>query len=115
MVHHHPLQDVKWIHVLTQFVQVKHLFLCFTMVRNVCQRHYITSDKEWDPMSDHFAEAEMNVPRFIGATSYHDHRSLIQPEDMVRRWGNSVETAILTLEEATNQRAVHSVRGGPWK
>jgi hypothetical protein len=33
-----------------------------------CQCHYITSDKEWDPMYDHFAEAEMNVPRFIGAT-----------------------------------------------
>jgi hypothetical protein len=31
-------------------------------------------------MYDQFEEAEMNVPRFIGATSSHDHRSLIQPE-----------------------------------
>jgi hypothetical protein len=29
-----------------------------------CQHHYITSYKEWDPMSDHFAEAEINVPRY---------------------------------------------------
>jgi hypothetical protein len=42
-----------------------------------CQRHYLTSEKEWDPMPDQFAEAEMNVPRFIGATSSRDHRSLI--------------------------------------
>jgi hypothetical protein len=26
-----------------------------------CQRHYLTSEKEWDPISDQFAEAEMNV------------------------------------------------------
>jgi hypothetical protein len=42
-----------------------------------CQQNYLTSDKEWDPMPEHFAEAEMNVPRFIGATSSHDHHSLI--------------------------------------
>jgi hypothetical protein len=62
-------------------------------------------------MSEHFAEDEMNVARFIGATSSHDHRSLIQPEDMVRRWGTSVETARITLEEATTKRAVHNARG----
>jgi hypothetical protein len=45
-----------------------------------CQRHYLTSEKEWDPMPDQFAEAEMNVPHFIGATSSHDRRSQIQPE-----------------------------------
>jgi hypothetical protein len=77
-----------------------------------CQRHYITSDKEWDPMSDHFAEAEINVPRFIGATSSLDRRSLIQPEDMARRWGTSFETARITLEEATTQHDVHNIRGG---
>jgi hypothetical protein len=44
-----------------------------------CQRRYLTSEKKWDPMSDKFAEAEMNVPRFIGATSSHDHLSLIKP------------------------------------
>jgi hypothetical protein len=44
-----------------------------------CQRHYLTSEREWDPMSDQFVEAEMNVPHFIGATSSRDHRSLIQP------------------------------------
>jgi hypothetical protein len=62
-------------------------------------------------MSEHFAEAEMNVPRFLGATISHDHRSLIQPEDMARRWVTSVETARITLEEATTQRAVHNSRG----
>jgi hypothetical protein len=62
-------------------------------------------------MSEHFAEDEMNVARFIGATSSHDHRSLIQPEDMVRRWGTSVETARITLEEATTQIDVHNIRG----
>jgi hypothetical protein len=77
-----------------------------------CKRHYLTSEKEWDPMSDHFADAEMNVPRFIGATSYHYNRSLIQPEEMTKRWGTSVEAARITLEEATTQRAVHNVRGG---
>jgi hypothetical protein len=41
-------------------------------------------------MSDQFAEAEMNVPRFIGATSSNDHRSLIQPEEMANRWGTYV-------------------------
>jgi hypothetical protein len=46
-----------------------------------CQRHYLTSDKEWDPMFDQFAE---DVPFFIGATSSHDHRSLIQPEEMAK-------------------------------
>jgi hypothetical protein len=50
-----------------------------------CQRNYLTSEKEWDPMSDQFAESEMNVPLFIGATSSHDHRSLIQPEEMAKR------------------------------
>jgi hypothetical protein len=75
------------------------------------QRHYIISDKEWDPMAYHFAEAEINVPRFIGVTSSHGHRSLIQPEDMARQWGNSVQTARITLEEATTQRDVHNVRG----
>jgi hypothetical protein len=63
-------------------------------------------------MSYHFAEAEMIVPRFIGATSSHDHRSLIQPEDMARRSGTSVETAIITLEEAPTQRANHNSRRG---
>jgi hypothetical protein len=76
-----------------------------------CQRHYTTSDKKWDPMSDHFAEAEMIVPRFIGLTSSHEHRSLIQPEDMARRWETSVETVRIMLEEATTQRAVQNVRG----
>jgi hypothetical protein len=66
-------------------------------------------------MSDHCAEAEMNVPHIIGATSSHDHISLIQPEDMERRWGALVETARITLEEATTQCAVHNARGGPWK
>jgi hypothetical protein len=81
-----------------------------------CQRHYITSDKEWDPTSDHFAEAEMNFPHFIGATSSHDNCSLIQPEDMAIRWGTSVETSIITLEEATTQRSFYNVRGGgAWK
>jgi hypothetical protein len=54
-------------------------------------------------MSDQFAGAEMNVPRFIGATSSHDHRSLIQPEEMAKRWGTSVEAACITLEESTPQ------------
>jgi hypothetical protein len=62
-------------------------------------------------MSAKFAEAEMNVPRFIGATSSHDHLYLIQPEEMAKRWGTSVEAARITLEEATTQRTVHSVRG----
>jgi hypothetical protein len=62
-----------------------------------CQRHYLTSEKEWDPMSNQFAEAEMNVPRFIGATSSHDHRSLIHPEEMAKRWGTYVEAARISL------------------
>jgi hypothetical protein len=62
-------------------------------------------------MPDHFAEAVMNVPRFIDATSSHDHRSLIQSEDMARRWSASVETERITLEEEINQRDVHNVRG----
>jgi hypothetical protein len=67
-------------------------------------------------MSDHFAEAETNVPRFIGVTNSHDNRSLIQPEDMARLWGTSVETARIMLEEATTLHAVHNVRGGgDWK
>jgi hypothetical protein len=66
-----------------------------------CQRYYLTSEKEWDPMSDQFSEAEMNVPHFIGATSSYDHRSLIQPKEMAKRWGTYVETARITLEEAT--------------
>jgi hypothetical protein len=74
------------------------------------QYHYITSEKEWDPMSGHFAEAEMNVPRFIGTTSSHAHRSIIQPEYMATRWGTSVDTSIIKLEESTAQRAVHTVR-----
>jgi hypothetical protein len=53
----------------------------------------------------------MNVPRFIGATSSHVHRSLIHPEEMANRWGTSVEAARITLEEATNQQAVHNVQG----
>jgi hypothetical protein len=76
-----------------------------------CQSHYITSEKEWDPMSDQFSEAEMNVPRFIGATSSRDRRSLIQPEEMEKRWVTSVEAAYITLEEATTQRVVHNARG----
>jgi hypothetical protein len=63
-------------------------------------------------MADQFAEAEMNVPHFIGATSSHDHRSQIQPEEMAKRWGGSVEASCITLEEATTQQAVHNVRGG---
>jgi hypothetical protein len=54
-------------------------------------------------MSDQFAEAKMNVPHFIGAKSSHDHRSLIQPEEMAKRWGTYVEAARITLEEATTQ------------
>jgi hypothetical protein len=38
MANHHPLQDVKWIHALTQCVQVKNSFLCFIMVWNVIFR-----------------------------------------------------------------------------
>jgi hypothetical protein len=53
----------------------------------------------------------MNVPRFIGATSSHEHHSLIQPEEMAKPWGTSVEAARITLEEATAQRAVHYFRG----
>jgi hypothetical protein len=75
------------------------------------QRHYITSEKEWDPMCDRFAEAETNVPRFVGATSSHYNRSLVQPEDMARRWGASVETARITLEEKNTQHAVQNFRG----
>jgi hypothetical protein len=48
-------------------------------------------------MYDHFAEAEMNVPRFIGAKKSHDHHSLFQPEEMAKRWGTSVEAASITL------------------
>jgi hypothetical protein len=62
-------------------------------------------------MSDQFSEAKMNVPHFIGATSSHDHRSLIHPEEMAKGWGTSVEAARLTLREATTQCAVHNVRG----
>jgi hypothetical protein len=76
-----------------------------------CQRHYLTSEKEWDPMSDQFAEDEMNIPRFIGAMSCHDQLSLIHPEEMAKRWRTSVKAARITLEEATTQRAVHSFRG----
>jgi hypothetical protein len=56
----------------------------------------------------------MNVPRFIGATSSHDHRSLIHPEEMAKRLGTSVEASCITLEEETTQRAVHNVRGALW-
>jgi hypothetical protein len=76
-----------------------------------CQRHYLTSEKEWNPMSDQFAEAEMNVLCFIGATRFHDHCYLIQPEEISKRWWASVEAARITLEEATTQLAVHNVRG----
>jgi hypothetical protein len=62
-------------------------------------------------MSDKFAEAEMNVPPFSGATSSHDHRYLIQPEEMDKRWVTSVEAACITFEEATTKCAVHNVRG----
>jgi hypothetical protein len=79
-----------------------------------CQRHYLTSEKEWDPMPHHFAEAEMNVPRFICATSSHNHCSLIQPEEMAKQWGASVEARI-TLEDATTQNEVHNIQGGSWK
>jgi hypothetical protein len=75
------------------------------------QRHYLTSEKEWDLMPDQFVEAEMSVPRFIGATSSHDRRSLIQPEEMVKRWGTSLEASRITFKEATNQCTVHNVRG----
>jgi hypothetical protein len=75
------------------------------------QRHYLTSEKEWNPMSDQFAEAEMNVPHVICSMRSHDRRSLIQPEEMAKRWGNSVEAARITLEEATTQRAVNNVWG----
>jgi hypothetical protein len=63
-------------------------------------------------MTDHFAEAEMNVTRFIGATIYHDNSSLIQLADMKRLLGTSGETVIITLEEETSQCAVHNIRGG---
>jgi hypothetical protein len=53
----------------------------------------------------------MNVPHFSGAKSSHDHRSLIQTEEMAKRWGPYVEAARITLEDATNQRAVHNIRG----
>jgi hypothetical protein len=53
----------------------------------------------------------MNVPHFTGATSSHDHRSLIQAEEMVKQWGTSVEAARIILEEETTQRAVHNVWG----
>jgi hypothetical protein len=76
-----------------------------------CKRHYLTSEKEWDPMSDKFAESEMNVPHFIGASSSHDRRSLIHPEEMAKRWGTPVEAARITLEEATTQRAMYNFRG----
>jgi hypothetical protein len=62
-------------------------------------------------MSNQFAYAEMNVPSFIGATSSHDHRSLIHPEEISKRWVTSVEAARITLEEAFTQRAVHNVPG----
>jgi hypothetical protein len=63
------------------------------------------------PKSDQFSEAEMNVPRFIGATSSRDHRSLIQSEEMEKRWVTSVEAAYITLEDATTQRVVQNARG----
>jgi hypothetical protein len=64
-------------------------------------------------MSDQFAEAEMNVPRFIGAMSSHDHHSLIQPEEMAKRRGTSVEAARITFEEVPNVQCIMS--GGAWE
>jgi hypothetical protein len=47
-------------------------------------------------MYGHFAEAEINVPCFAGATSSHDHSSLIHPDERPTQWGDSVNATRIT-------------------
>jgi hypothetical protein len=67
---------------------------------NECRHICLEAEEECNPYSEEFAKAEkvFQTTKHIYATSSLDHRSSVSPDELVRRWGTSLDVATKNLE-----------------